>query len=142
VTPSFNSNQAPLIAIVDDDDSLRSSARMLVNSFGFRAEAFGSAQEVLKWPLLNEAACLILDVCMPGMNGLELQRQLGKSHPHIPIIFITAQAKEEDERQAMRAGAIVMLRKPVAESVLFDALRRALDPESGKKSGNRPDGIS
>ncbi|MDB6094412.1 MAG: response regulator receiver protein [Verrucomicrobia bacterium] len=127
---------APLIAIVDDDNSLRSSAQMLVNSFGFRTEAFASAREVLNWPLLGDAACLILDVFMPGMNGLELQRQLGQTHPHIPIIFITAHAKEEDERHALRAGAVAMLRKPVADDVLFEALRRALDPESFGQSGS------
>ncbi|MDB6128201.1 MAG: response regulator receiver protein [Verrucomicrobia bacterium] len=122
--------QAPLIAIVDDDDSLRSSARLLVNSLGFRAEAFASAKEVLKWPLLDEAACLILDVFMPGMNGLELQRQLRRTHPRIPIIFITAHAKEDEERQALSAGAIAMLRKPVREGILIETLRRALEPDA------------
>ena len=120
--------EVPLIAIVDDDDSLRSSATMLVDSFGFRAEAFASAKDVLQWPHLDEASCLILDVCMPEMNGLELQRQLRRTHPRLPIIFITACAKEEEERQAMTAGAVTMLRKPVADGILLDALRQALGP--------------
>jgi FixJ family two-component response regulator len=119
-------DQAPLIAIVDDDDSLRASAWMLINSFGYRAEAFASAQEILNWPRLDEAACLILDVFMPEMNGLELQRRLRRTHPHVPIIFITAHAKEEEERQALSAGAIAMLRKPVPEGILIETLRRAL----------------
>ena len=122
----LKSDQPPLVAIVDDDDSLRSSARMLVNSFGFRAEAFASAKDVLNWPLLDEASCLILDVFMPDMNGLELQRQLKRTHPRIPIIFITAHAREDEERQAMSAGAVAMLRKPVADDILLDTLRRAL----------------
>jgi FixJ family two-component response regulator len=121
-----NPDETPLVAIVDDDDSVRSSARMLVNSFGFRAEAFASAKEVLKWPLLDEASCLILDVFMPEMNGLELQRQLRRTHPRLPIIFITAHAKEDEERQAMSVGAVAMLRKPVADDILLEMLRRAL----------------
>jgi FixJ family two-component response regulator len=127
-------DQAPLIAIVDDDDSLRSSAQMLVKSFGFRTEAFASARDVLSWPLLGEAACLILDVFMPEMSGLELQRQLRQTHPHIPIIFITAHAKEDEERQAMSTGAIAMLRKPVADGILFNTLRRALDSRDWERS--------
>jgi FixJ family two-component response regulator len=115
-----------LIAIVDDDESLRSSAGMLVSSFGFRTEAFASARELLQWPRLDEVACLILDVCMPDMTGIQLQRRLRQSHPRLPIIFITGCAKEADEIQALSAGAIVMLRKPVAEEVLCEALRRAL----------------
>jgi FixJ family two-component response regulator len=126
VKPFLNSDPTPLVAIVDDDDSLRSSARMLVNSFGFRAEAFGSAKDVLSWPLLGEASCLILDVVMPEMNGLELQRQLMQTHPRLPIIFITAHAKEDEERQAMSAGAVAILKKPVADDILLDTLRRAL----------------
>jgi FixJ family two-component response regulator len=120
-------DEAPLVAIVDDDDSLRDSAGMLVNSFGFRAETFASAKDVLKWPRLGEASCLILDVFMPEMSGLELQRQLMRTHPRIPIVFITAHASEDEERQAMSAGAVAMLRKPVADGLLLSALRRALN---------------
>jgi FixJ family two-component response regulator len=122
-------DEAPLVGIVDDDDSLRDSARMLVNSFGFRTETFASAKEVLKWPRLGEASCLILDVFMPEMNGLELQRQLTRTHPRIPIVFITAHANEAEEKQAMTAGAVAMLRKPVADCILLSTLRRALNSE-------------
>ena len=123
----LKSSQPPLIAIVDDDDSLRNSARMLVNSFGYRAEVFSSPKELLHWPLLGETACLILDVFIPEMNGLELQRQLRRTHPLIPIIFITAHAKEDEERQAMSAGAVAMLRKPVADGILLNVLRQVFD---------------
>ena len=126
----LNPAQAPLVAVVDDGDSLRSSARMLVNSFGYRAEAFASAKEVLRWPLLDEAACLILDVYMPEVNGLELQRQLQLTHPHIPISFITAHPMENEEAQAMRAGAVAVLRKPVADDILFSLLRQVLSPDA------------
>jgi FixJ family two-component response regulator len=121
-------DEAPLVGIVDDDESLRDSAGMLVNSFGFRAETFGSAKEVLKWPRLCEAACLILDICMPEMNGLTLQRQLTRTHPRIPIVFITAHANEAEEKQAMNAGAVAMLKKPVADGILLKTLRQALNP--------------
>jgi FixJ family two-component response regulator len=120
--------QAPLVAIVDDDDSLRISTRMLVTSFGFRSEAFAGAQDFLNWPLLDEASCLILDVLMPGMNGLELQRQLTRARPRLPIIFVTAHAKEHEATQAMNAGAFAVLRKPVPESILLKTLSAALYP--------------
>jgi FixJ family two-component response regulator len=125
----LKSEQAPLVVIVDDDASLRISARMLVASFGFRAEVFPSAQDFLTWPEHETTSCLILDVLMPDMNGLELQRRLKRSCPHLPIIFLTAHAKEHEERQALRTGAVAMLRKPVAEDVLLRALRFALSSE-------------
>jgi FixJ family two-component response regulator len=115
-----------LVAIVDDDDSLRTSAHMLVGSFGFRAEAFACAEDFLRSPLVNETDCLILDVRMPSMSGLELQRRLQQTRPRLPIIFITAHAKEHEERQAIDAGAVAVLRKPVAEGILLNALRTAL----------------
>jgi FixJ family two-component response regulator len=124
---NLKSPAAPLVAIVDDDESLRSSARMLVDSFGFQSEAFASAQELLDWSRLEEVSCLILDVCMPGMNGLELQWKLRQTHPHLPIIFLTACAKEADEKQALTAGAVAMLRKPVADGILLKTLRQALE---------------
>ena len=124
---NLKSRSVPLVAIVDDDESLRSSARMLVDSFGFQSVAFASAQDFLEWSRLEEVSCLILDVCMPGMNGLELQRKLRQTQPHLPIIFLTACAKEADEQQALTAGAVAMLRKPVADGILFETLRRALE---------------
>jgi FixJ family two-component response regulator len=117
----------PLIAIVDDDDSVRSSALMLVTSLGFRSAAFARAQDFLESPLLNGVSCVILDVLMPGMDGLELQRELARSHPALPIIFITAYANERNEARAMAAGAVAMLRKPVTERILLQALCSAMD---------------
>src|SRR5258708_3588130 len=99
---------------------------MLVHSFGFRAESFARAEELLNWPLLDQASCLILDVLMPGMGGLELQEQLNRTRRSIPVIFITAHAKEYEEKQAMNAGATAVLRKPVSDNVLFNTLRTAL----------------
>jgi FixJ family two-component response regulator len=99
---------------------------MLVTSLGFRSEPFARAREFLESPLLNEVSCVILDVLMPDMGGLELQRQLARTRPWLPIIFITAFANEREEAQAVAAGAVAMLRKPVTEVTLLQALRSAL----------------
>ncbi|HZZ57578.1 MAG TPA: response regulator [Opitutaceae bacterium] len=121
---------APLVAIVDDDDSHRDSVRMLVRSFGFRTEVFPRAKDVLLWERINEAACLIVDVRMPEMSGLELQRHLMRIRPGLPIIFLTAHADEGEERQAMQAGAVALLRKPVADQVLMGMLLRVARAQS------------
>jgi FixJ family two-component response regulator len=123
-------DRPPLVAIVDDDDSVRSSAWMLVTSLGFRSEPFARAREFLESPLLDEVSCVILDVLMPDVGGLELQRQLACIRPRLPIIFITAVANDRDEAQAMAAGAVAMLRKPVTEAILLQALRSAMSLEA------------
>ena len=125
--------EAPLVAIVDDDASVRQSTCRLIRSFGFRAEAFGSAVEFLASGHAAQTACLILDVRMPGMDGLELQRRLADSGRQIPIVFLTAHAGDEEERRARRAGAVDVLRKPVAKEALLGVLRTVLEmPASGR----------
>jgi len=99
---------------------------MLVISLGFRSKAFARSKEFLESPLLDEVSCVILDVLMPDMGGLELQRQLARTRPWLPVIFITARANERDEAQAMAAGAVTMLRKPVTDVILLQALRSAM----------------
>jgi FixJ family two-component response regulator len=108
-----------LVAIVDDDASVRQSARRLIRSLGHRAEAFGSAEEFLDSGQASETACLILDVRMPGMDGLELQPRLADSDPPIPIVFITARASDQEANRALRAGAVAFLRKPVDKETLL-----------------------
>jgi FixJ family two-component response regulator len=119
--------EARLVAIVDDDASVRRSARRLIRSLGHRAEAFGSAEEFLDSGQASETACLILDVRMPGMDGLELQRRLADSDPPIPIVFITARASDEEEDRALRAGAVAFLRKPVDKETLLGVLGPVLE---------------
>lgn len=116
-----------LVAIVDDDASVRHSTRRLIRSLGHRAEAFGSAEDFLDSGRAAETACLILDVRMPGMDGLELQRRLAASNPPIPIVFITARASEEEERRARQAGAVDFLRKPVPKEALLRVLRTVFE---------------
>ena len=115
-----------IVSIVDDDISVRRSTRRLLRSSGFRAEAFASAEEFLDSESAGATACLILDLRMPGMNGLELQRRLTQNGNRVPIIFLSAHASEQDERSALRAGAVQFLRKPISKEALLSAIRDAL----------------
>jgi FixJ family two-component response regulator len=125
-----------LVAIVDDDASVRQSARRLIRSFGYRAEAFGSAEEFLDSGQAKKTACLILDVRMPSIDGLELQRRLAGSA--IPIVFITARASEEEERRALQAGAVAFLRKPVDKEALLRVLSAVFE-KSHSDGGSHED---
>jgi FixJ family two-component response regulator len=116
----------PLIAIVDDDDSLRKSLDNLIRSVGFRTQGFSSAEAFLSSNHIHDTTCLILDVRMPGMSGLELQRQLGAANRRIPIIFVTAHADGDARAQALAAGAVDFLYKPFHEEVLLKAIDTAL----------------
>jgi FixJ family two-component response regulator len=120
--------EAPkLVAIVDDDESIRHSLNGLMKEAGFSTLAFTSAEEFLNSGELEHTACLIADIRMPGMSGLELQSKLNEGHYRIPIIFITAQGDERMRMQALRAGAVEFLTKPFDDDVLVDHLRAALD---------------
>jgi len=116
----------PLVSIVDDDVSVRRSTRRLLHSAGLRAEAFASAEEFLMSGRAEETACLVLDLRMPGMNGLQLQRRLAEDSNPVPIVFVTAHSSPEEERQALQAGAIQFLQKPISKDVLLLAIRNAL----------------
>jgi FixJ family two-component response regulator len=115
-----------LVSIVDDDVSVRRSTRRLLHSAGLRAEAFASAEEFLMSGRAKETTCLILDLRMPGMNGLQLQRRLAEGANPIPIIFLSAHSSAEEERQALQAGAIHFLQEPNSKDVLLLAIRNAL----------------
>ena len=118
-------NSQALIAIVDDDQSFREALESLLRLIGFRTAIFASARNFLDSPQIPNVSCAILDVSMPGMDGLELQRHLAATHP-IPIIFITDLRDAKTREQAVRAGAISFLNKPVSEEILIDALNSAL----------------
>jgi FixJ family two-component response regulator len=119
-------HRAPLIAVVDDDDALRNSLDDLLQSVGFRVQGFASAEAFLQAQPAPETACLLLDVRLPGMNGLALQRQLGVLHWRIPIIFVTAYADDDVRAHALAAGAIAVLSKPCREGDLLHAIDAAL----------------
>jgi FixJ family two-component response regulator len=117
---------APLISIVDDDDSLRNSLNNLIRSVGFRAQGFSSAESFLNSNQLRDTACLILDVRMPGMSGLDLQRQLVATDCGIPIVFITSHGDDNARTRALEAGAVDFLYKPFREEALLNAIHTAL----------------
>ena len=116
----------PLISIVDDDDSLRNSLDNLIRSVGFRAQGFPSAEALLSSNQLHDTACLILDVRLPGMNGLELQRRIVAANWRIPIIFVTSHADGDAQARALGAGAVDYLYKPFRDEQLLDAIDAAL----------------
>ena len=118
--------EIPIISIVDDDESVREAVKNLIRSTGFRAEVFTSAEEFLNSSHLHETACLILDVRMPGMNGLELQRRLAASNFAIPIILISAHSDGEAQARALQAGAVDFLYKPFTEDALLNAIKSSL----------------
>jgi FixJ family two-component response regulator len=119
--------QSKFIAVVDDDDSVRTAIQGLLKSVGLSARAYASGEEFLDSGLQHRIACLIADIRMPGMSGLELQARLKAERCLIPTIFITAHGDQEMRLQAMRAGAVEFLSKPFDDELLIDSVRAALE---------------
>ena len=115
-----------IVSIVDDDDAVRAATQTFVRSLGYKAVAFASAEDFLKSPELTSANSLIADIHMPGMSGIDLQRELTDRRPELPIIFITAFPEERVREQLMAAGAIGMLSKPYDGDTLIDYIEQAL----------------
>ena len=124
----------PLASIVDDDESVRIATKSLLSSLGWAVHTFGSAEEYLSSPSVDDTSCLIVDVQMPGMSGVELQGVLTKRGYSIPIIFITAFPDDRIERRALQAGAIGLLTKPFDENSLIGCLAKALTSGGGADS--------
>src|ERR1700726_2169100 len=120
-------SKTKLVAIVDDDDLMRGALQGLLKAVGLPARAFASAEEFLSSGQYRETACLIADIRMPGMSGLELQAKLNAEHCRIPTIFITAHGDAKMRMQALRAGAVEFLAKPFDDDVLLENVRAALD---------------
>jgi len=118
--------KSPLISVVDDDESVRESIESLIRSVGFSAQTFSSAEEFLQNGPIEKTACLILDVRMPRMSGLELQRHLTAAACQIPIVFITADGDQETRARALKDGAVDFLSKPFSEEALLKAVNTAL----------------
>jgi len=118
--------ERPLVSLVDDDESVRESLPDLLKEFGFAARAFSSADEFLLSDSVGQTNCLILDVAMPGMSGLDLQLELTRRGHEIPVIFITAQKDETIREQALRQGAVKFLYKPFSDTALLEALNAAI----------------
>ena len=119
--------QSKLVVIVDDDESMQDSLQDLIESAGLEAQCFGSAEELLESLLHRQAACVIADIRMPKMSGLELQAKLKAEECTVPIIFITAHGDARMRIQAMREGAVEFLAKPFDHQLLLKRVRAAVD---------------
>jgi FixJ family two-component response regulator len=127
-----------LISVIDDDESVRRTTTLLIESFGFRAAAYESAESFLRSGQIRDTSCLIVDVQMPSMNGLQLQSHLAAAGCGIPIIFITAYESTDSRQRAMRAGAAAFLGKPFSDEQLLQTIRSTLrfkrrDDDSGHR---------
>src|SRR5580700_4761010 len=120
-------NATKLVAIVDDDESMRGALQGLLKVAGLATQAFASAEEFLKSGQQHQTACLIADIRMPGMSGLELQAHLNAERCRIPTIFITAHGDAKMRMQALREGAVEFLAKPFDDEALLDSVRAALE---------------
>jgi len=128
------------VFVVDDDPSIRESLRNVVRSIGLRVQVFASAQEFLRCARIDRPACLVLDVRMPGLSGLDLQKRMADAGTDIPIVFLSGHADIPMSVRAMKAGAAEFLTKPVREQDLLDAIQEAL--ERDRLAGSRHEEIS
>jgi len=128
-----------LISVIDDDESVRIATVDLLNSVGFACEAFASAEAYLRSGKASSTSCLILDISMPGMNGLELQQRLWQDGHSIPIVFITAFPTDATRVRAVKAGAVCFLPKPYADDKLLGCVEAALsgEPRHGQSKDDR-----
>jgi len=117
----------PIVFVVDDDISVRESLELLIRSEGWRPEIFASAREFLNRPRVLVPNCLVLDVSLPGLNGLDLQKRVAFQRPDMPIIFITGHGDVPTTVRAMKAGAVEFLTKPFNDEILLMAIRQALE---------------
>ena len=125
--PPLATSEVPVVFVVDDDVSVRESLELLIASAGWQAQTFESALKFLDCPRVHVASCLLLDVSMPGLNGLDLQKCVASERPDMPIIFITGHGDVPTTVQAMKAGAVEFLTKPLRTEVLICAIASALE---------------
>jgi FixJ family two-component response regulator len=128
---------APTVLVVDDDASLREALGDLFNSVGLRTQLFGSAAEFLKASLPNAASCLVLDIRMPGLSGLDFQAQLANANVRIPIVIMTGHGDIPMSVRAMKAGAIDFLTKPFRDQDMLDAVTRALERDRKRRESEK-----
>jgi FixJ family two-component response regulator len=126
----------PIVLVIDDDVSMREALKTLFRSVGRRVEVFGSAPELLQSKLPDVASCLVLDIRLQGVSGLEVQAELAKADVHIPIIFMTGHGDIPMSVQAMKAGAIDFLTKPFRDQEMLDAVARALEHDQKRREND------
>jgi FixJ family two-component response regulator len=129
VNNPVNQDGRPTVFVVDDDASVREAVRSLLRSVGLSVETFGTAQEFLSNPRNSAPGCLVLDVRLPGIGGLELQHQLAERNLHVPIIFITGHGDIPMSVRAIKAGAVEVLTKPFRDQDLLDAVNQAIEQD-------------
>ena len=136
-----SNNSRPTIFIVDDDAAVRDALKLLLRSVGQAVETFGSGQEFLDAYSEDRAGCLVLDIRMPGMSGLELQQKLNERHSILPIIFITGHGDVQMAVEAMQAGAVDFIQKPFRDQDLIDRINQALEKDNNNRAalGERND---
>ena len=127
----MNAISQPIVAVVDDDPRVRESLESLLESAGVKARVFSAAEDFLHGDLFSATSCLITDVRMPGMDGLELQRRVRLERPELPVIFITAHQDEATEQRAFAQGAAFFFHKPFDASALVRAIKLALSKPAG-----------
>ena len=127
MTPAVKSQQQPIVFVVDDDISVRESLELLIQFSGWQPEIFASAEDFLAHPRTATPSCLVLDVSLPDLNGLELQKLIASERTDMPIIFITGHGDVPMSVQAMKAGAVEFLIKPFDDEVLLSAIRHAIE---------------
>src|SRR5258705_7436522 len=129
------------VYVVDDDASVRDAVSSLIRSAGFRVRTFESAHEFLATPRAEVPSCLVLDVHLPGLNGLDLQRELAKADVHIPIIFLTGHGDIPTSVRAIKAGALEFLTKPFADEDLLNAIRDGIAQDRRSRAVPQPAGV-
>jgi FixJ family two-component response regulator len=127
------SGQQPVVFVVDDDRAVREATRSLLASIGLQVQTFGTAQEFLRAKRPDAPACLVLDVRLPGLSGLDLQRELVSAGSSIPIIFVTGHGDVPMSVQAMKAGAVEFLTKPFRDQQLLDAIQQAIERDRAER---------
>ena len=127
----MNGNETRLVSIVDDDESLRRSVKNLLTSVGFQVETFASAEAFLESAHRADTRCVVLDLRMPGMSGLDLLMHLAATGSPIPVVILTAHSDDEARRRTLQAGAVAFLGKPFHGEALLGAVRRALAEKPG-----------
>jgi FixJ family two-component response regulator len=137
MTDAATAEGPPLVLIVDDDEEVREAIRELLQSVGLEALCYGSTRELLEAPSLERTACLVLDVRMPGLSGLDLQQRLAAGGIAKPIVFLTGHGDIPMSVQAMKAGAIDFLTKPVRDQTLIDAVISGIERDTAQRASAR-----
>jgi FixJ family two-component response regulator len=133
----LTSGEQPIVFVIDDDESMRRALTNLFESVGLRVEVFGSAPELLQSSLPDVASCLVLDVRLPGVSGLDFQTELAKANIHIPIIFMTGHGDIPMSVRAMKAGAMDFLTKPFRQQEMLDAVSMAIERDRQRRKDEK-----